>query len=118
MTKNTESTKYVSERQENYIAKFLGGYVQPGSGNGKFKKSDVVVNDFLIECKTAMTPKTQFSVKKEWLEKLKSEALMNHKDVHALAFNFGGEEKNNYFVVDEQTFRTLKFAYDDFIKRS
>ena len=42
MTNNENSTKFISEKQEKYVANFLDGYVQPGSGNGKFKKSDVV----------------------------------------------------------------------------
>lgn len=111
MTKNENSTKFISERQEKYVANFLDGYVQPGSGNGKFKKSDVVVKDFLVECKTAMTEKSQFTIKKDWLEKLKLEALANHKSMYTLAFNFGGEEKHNYFVLNEQQFKLLKDLY-------
>ena len=113
MTKNENSTKFISERQEKYVANFLDGYVQPGSGNGKFKKSDVVVKDFLVECKTAMTEKSQFTIKKDWLEKLKLEALANHKSMYALAFNFGGEEKHNYFVINEQQFKLLKDLYSE-----
>ena len=81
--------------------------------NGKFKKSDVVVKDFLVECKTAMAEKSQFTIKKDWLEKLKLEALANHKSMYALAFNFGGEEKHNYFVINEQQFKLLKDLYSE-----
>ena len=78
-----------------------------------FKKSDVVVKDFLVECKTAMAEKSQFTIKKDWLEKLKLEALANHKSMYALAFNFGGEEKHNYFVINEQQFKLLKDLYSE-----
>lgn len=112
LTENKESTKYYAERQEQYVAKILGGRVQPGSGCGKFSKSDVRAGDFLVECKTAMTEKQAFSVKRDWLSKLKSEALMNHKGMYALAFNFGAEAEHNYFVLDEKTFILMKEAYE------
>lgn len=118
MTNNENSTKYWAERQESYVAKLLGGCVQPGSGNGKYKKSDVSCGDFLIECKTATTEKSQFTIKKEWLSKLKSEALMNHKNLYALAFNFGAEANHNFFVLDEQTFYQLKSLYDDSVNNN
>lgn len=94
---NQNATKYWSSRQEAYIAKILNGYTQPGSGAGKFKKSDVNANSFLVECKTATSAKNQFTIKKEWLDKLKFESLMNHKENFALAFNFGAESQNNFF---------------------
>lgn len=104
-TSNEDSTKYWSSRQEGYIAKITGGYVQPASGAGKFKKCDVIVdNKFLIEAKTATTEKQQFTIKKDWLTKLKSEVVMSHKVDGFLAFNFGAENGNNYFVLTEQQF--------------
>lgn len=112
MTKNKDCTKYWSERQENYVAKKVSGYVQPASGAGKFKKSDVNANDFLIECKTAETAKSQFTIKKDWFEKLKGEALMNHKSMRALAFNFGEEAEHNYFILDENSFVLMKDAFE------
>lgn len=112
MCNNENATKYWSSRQESYIAKLLNGYVQPGSGAGKFKKSDVVAGNCLVECKTATTAKNQFTIKKDWLEKLHGEALSNHKDLYALAFNFGAEEKHNFFILNEQTFKLLKEFYE------
>ena len=104
-TENIDSTKYWSSRQEGYIAKLTGGYVQPGSGAGKFKKCDIIIdNKFLIEAKTATTEKQQFTIKKEWLSKLKSEVVMSHKEDGFLAFNFGGENGNNYFILNENQF--------------
>lgn len=116
LTENRDSTKYYAERQEQYVAKILGGRVQPGSGCGKFSKSDVRSGDFLVECKTAMTTKQAFSIKKDWLEKLRAEALMNHKSMYALAFNFGAEAEHNYFVLDEKTFILLKEAFEELNK--
>lgn len=112
-TSNEDSTKYWSSRQEGYIAKLLGGYIQPGSGAGKFKKCDVIVNNkLLIEAKTATTEKQQFTIKKEWLLKLRHEVIMSHKCDGVLAFNFGGENGNNYFILNESQF----LSYLDYLR--
>ena len=60
----------------------------------------------LIECKTAMTEKSSFSIKKDWLEKSKQEAFSSHCDYTALAFNFGPDTKN-YYVISELLMKTL-----------
>lgn len=114
---NENATKYWSSRQEDYVAKLLSARVQPGSGAGKFKKSDIDARTFLVECKTATKEKEQFSIKKDWLEKLRYEALMNHKPCCALAFNFGAQENNNYFILDESTFLDMKTVYDEFLEK-
>lgn len=104
-TDNERATKYWAERQEGYIAKRFGGRTQPASGAGKFKKCDVIIDDsLLIEAKTATTEKQQFTIKKEWLNKLKEEVIMSHKKDGILAFNFGGEKGNNYFILNERQF--------------
>ena len=71
MTKNKTSTRFASEIQEERISKKFNGRVQLNSGAGKFSKGDVIIPDIgmQIECKTCMTPKESFSIKKEWLEK-------------------------------------------------
>lgn len=112
LTKNKEATKYWSDRQENYIAKFIGGKTQPSSGSGKFKKSDVICDSFLIECKTAMEEKETFSIKKDWLDKIRIQSVMNHRPFWSLAFNFGARENDNYFIIDENTFLMLKELYE------
>ncbi len=114
MTKNEDSTKYWSDRQEEYIAKFIGGRTQPSSGSGKFKKSDVICDSVLIECKTAMEEKKTFSIKQEWLEKVKVQSVMNHRPLWSVAFNFGARENKNYFVIDENTFLLFKEMYEKY----
>ncbi|GAG11741.1 unnamed protein product, partial [marine sediment metagenome] len=63
--------KKYSNAQEKKVAKALGGKKVPNSGATAFNKGDVVLKDWLIECKTSATPKKSFSVKKEWLEQIK-----------------------------------------------
>lgn len=106
MTKNENSTKYFSERQENYIAKKFGGKLSVNSGAGKYSGGDVLINrtKTLIECKTATKEKDSFSIKKDWLIKAKEECYMRHMDNYVLAFNFGAEENHNYFIMDEIAF--------------
>lgn len=102
---NADATKFWSSRQEGYIAKRFGGKTQPASGAGKFKKCDVIIDgSLLIEAKTATAEKQQFTIKKEWLKKLREEVIMSHKKDGILAFNFGGEKENNYFILNERQF--------------
>lgn len=104
MTKNKESTRYYSELQEQRVAKTLGGYVQPNSGAGKFKKSDVIIKDasLSVECKTSMDNKESFSIKKEWFEKQRLEAFSNRLDNYVIAFNFGPDDIHDKYVIDEK----------------
>ena len=106
LTCNENSTKYWSSRQENYIAKKFGGYQSVNSGAGKFSGGDVVLPKVkcLIECKTATTEKSSFSIKKDWLEKIKQECFAKHQDNYALAFNFGATDSPNFFILDERQF--------------
>lgn len=111
MTKNKEATRYYSDIQEQRVAKTLGGYVQPNSGAGKFKKSDIMIKDasMSIECKTSMDNKESFSVKKEWFEKQKLEAFSNRLDNAVIAFNFGPDDKNDKFIID---YKLMKFLIE------
>ena len=106
LTKNSTSTKYFSSRQEDYIANLLSGKVQAGSGAPAFCAGDILLDDWLIECKTSMKPKSSFSIKKEWLEKNKEAAFRNRLRNACLCFNFkpNGE---NYYVIDEKLMKTL-----------
>ena len=96
-------TRYYSKKQEDRTAKNLGGKTVPNSGAAKFYGGDVKLDDFLIECKTMTTEKQSMSIKKEWLDKTKEEALSQRKRFYSLAFDFGGNE--NYYVIDEKTFK-------------
>ena len=107
-TKEGESkpTRYYSTRQEKQVAKTLGGTRTKNSGATMFQKGDLTTDDWLIECKTKMSPSESMSIKKEWLEKNLKESLFMGKKYNALAFNFGPDE-SNYYIIDEQTFQCL-----------
>lgn len=117
MTKNKQSTKYYSSLQENNVVKQLGGTVQPASGSGKWSKSDVVVKDasLSIECKTTVTPKESFSIKKEWIKKQKEEAFSNRLSNTALAISFEPEGQENYYVIDQ---KLMKFLVEKLIEEN
>ena len=92
--------------QEKQVAESLQGKVQPNSGATTFKKGDVVLDRWLIECKTCVSPKQSFSIRKEWFEKNKREAIAIGKSFTAIAFNFGPKQKN-YYIIDETLFKTF-----------
>lgn len=102
------NTRKYSNHQEKQVAKNLKGKKQLNSGATPFFKGDVVIDDFLIECKTATTEKESFTVKKEWIEKQKEEAFAMNKRNYAIAFNFGGlRNQENYYIINEQLFIEL-----------
>ena len=84
--KNKSSTRYYSSKQENQIAKTVGGKLQPNSGITLFSKGDVKNDEWLFEAKTCIKEQESFNIKKEWLDKLKQEM---RKEFFALVFNFG-----------------------------
>ena len=102
-----QSTREASTRQEKAIAKSLGAKRTPNSGAGKFSKGDLYINnEWMIEAKTCMQPKSSFSIKKAWLDKMKEEQFATNKMYSSLCFDFGDEEQR-YYVIDEQMFKTL-----------
>ncbi len=109
MTKNKSSTRFASETQESRVAEKFDGRVCANSGAGKFFKSDVRVDSasMSIECKTSMTPKDSFSIKKAWIEKHYQEAFANRLDNTAIAFSFCFDDKNDYYVIDDKLMRFL-----------
>ncbi len=101
------STRDFSTAQEKRIAKAIGARRTANSGATKFDKGDLTIGQsWLIEAKTCMTPKKSFSIKKEWLTKLTEEMYATGKDYKALCFDFG-DEKDRYYVIDENTFKQL-----------
>ena len=108
MPKNKEATRYFSTMQEEHVAKLIGGHRSANSGAATFSAGDVYERgaSILVECKTPMTEKDSFSIKKAWLDKNKEEAFSLRLSNHALAFEFGPEQKN-YFVIDEKLFAFL-----------
>ena len=103
---NKKSTRYFSKIQENSVAKLIGGKTQPNSGATPYAKGDIKSDSWLIECKTSMTPKQSFSIKKEWLKLIREEAIQQGKMNYALAFNYGPNQEN-YFILNEKKFKEL-----------
>ena len=103
------STREASSVQEKRIAQKLGGTVNPNSGAGMTKKGDVELSDIglLVECKTCMSPKQSFSIKKDWIEKNKQEAFMTRNNDSVIAFNFDYTDKRDYYVINDKLMRFL-----------
>ena len=92
-----KSTREASGNQEKQIAKALNAKRTSNSGAGKFDKSDLYIGqEWSIEAKTCMTPKNSFSIKKDWLLKMKEEQFACNKQHSALCFDFGGCHPNRY----------------------
>ena len=108
-TKNINSTRYYSNAQEEKVAKMLNAYRQPNSGATLFSAGDVYNKQasLLVECKTTTTNKESFSIKKEWLVKNRNEAKSKRLSNSCLAFSFGPNEKETYFIIDEKLMKFL-----------
>ena len=104
---DNKPTRFYSSKQEKQVAKELGGQTTKNSGATMFGgKGDVTTEKFLIEAKTKTSHSESISVKKEWLEKNRKEALFMSKPYNALVFNFGPNEEN-YYIIDEALFEEL-----------
>lgn len=68
-----------SRAQEERGAKKLGGHVNPGSGNGIYRKNDVRTEDLSVEYKR--TDKKQYTLKLEDLTKAERYALLDGRDM-------------------------------------
>ena len=108
LPKNKEATRYFSSIQERYIANNFNGILSSNSGAATFSAGDVLNKDasLLIECKTCMTEKKSFSIKKEWIKKNREEAFTQRVFNGCIAFNFGPEQEN-FFVIDEKLMKFL-----------
>ena len=108
-TKNKNSTRYYSNAQEEKVTKMLNAYRQPNSGASLFSAGDVYNKEasILVECKTTTTNKESFSIKKEWLLKNKEEAKSKRLLNSCLAFSFGPDEKETYFIIDGKLMKFL-----------
>lgn len=103
---NKKSTRYISGKQEKYIAKLTNSRLQPNSGATLFKKGDIANDNWLFEAKTCMKEQQSFNIKKEWLDKLKQESLAMKKEFYSLVFSFGINQEN-YFVINEKIFKQI-----------
>lgn len=104
------NTRKVSGNQESRVAKAIKGLKTSNSGATQWKKGDVTTKEFLIECKTLMKEQQSISIKKEWIEKNKKEALAMRKPYQAIAFDFG-DGKTNY-IINETLFKFLVNALE------
>lgn len=102
----SKPTRYYSKKQEDSVAKELGGKRTSNSGATPFSKGDVNTNDFLIECKTKTTLSNSISIKKEWIDKNIKESLFMGKKYCSIAFNFGPDQPN-YYIIDEYLMQYL-----------
>ena len=90
--------------QEKHIAKVTGGKVQSNSGGTKFGGGDVHTDKFFIEAKTSMSDKKSFSIKEDWLYKMKEQAFEQGKEESVLAFRFHPDSLLDWYVLDERQF--------------
>lgn len=93
-------TRHYSSQQEKAVAKAVNGRTVANSGATPFSKGDVTSSKVLIECKTKVSPSESISIKKEWLTKLRDEAIFMQKPFYSLFFNFGPNEPN-YVIIPE-----------------
>ena len=99
------STRAKSSQQEKRIAKAMGGKQVIGSGSTPFLKGDVIVDKLFIEAKTKMEPSKSISVKKEWLEKAKAQAIATRKEDYTVAISFG--EPKEYYIIEDTLMEDL-----------
>ena len=92
--------------QENNIARLLGGRVQSNSGGTRFGGGDVQTEHFFIEAKTPTKEQTSFSIKKEWMDKMREQAFEQGKQQSALAFRFS-PDGDDYFVINSRLMKEL-----------
>ena len=102
----------ISDKQEKYVAKYLGAKKVVNSGATVFKKGDVEDAFSLFECKTKMKESKSFSIKKDEIDKLQEEVLARGKEFGIYVFNFG-DYKDNYAVLRLSDFQDLYEAYKE-----
>lgn len=99
-------TRYFSKKQEDRVAKALGGHRNLNSGATMFQPGDVQLDNWLLECKTKTSHAESITVKKDWIQKNKEESLFMGKDHEAVVISFGPDEPN-YYIIDEFLFQDL-----------
>lgn len=109
---NRLATRYFSNKQEKAVAETVGGRQTSNSGATAFDKGDVCTKEIMFECKTSMSDKNSYSIKKEVLEKVEKEKSQAGKTFSCLVFNFG-PNRENYYVINE---KFMQFVIDNFNK--
>ena len=98
------STRDYSDKQEKHIALVTGGKVQSNSGGTRFGGGDVHTDKFLIEAKTPTKEQTSFTIKKEWLFKMKEQQFEQGKEESVLAFRFEPNLDKDWYILSERQF--------------
>ena len=98
------TTRDYSDMQEKHIAKVTGGKVQSNSGGTKFGGGDVHTDKFFIEAKTPTKEQTSFTIKKEWIDKMREQAYEQGKEESVLAFRFNPDIDNDLYILNERQF--------------
>lgn len=96
-------------KSEKHTAKRLNGNLKPASGAMPSAKGDMELAAFLVEAKS--TVKDSISLKKEWLDKISSEALSINK-YPAVSITFTTEDgkprhRGAWMLISEDTFLQL-----------
>lgn len=73
------SNKTYSDKQEKLVAKHINGKQISGSGARPFAPGDVESDEWLIECKTHVSPGKKISFKADVWAKIQEEAMVRHK---------------------------------------
>ena len=107
--------KEASILQEKQVANLVGGQVQPASGGTSHGGGDVLTDDWFFECKTVISEKDSYSIKKSVINKMKEQAFEQKRDYCALAFRFSPEGKD-YFVIDDDTMKYLLLCQEEYEK--
>jgi hypothetical protein len=98
------ATRDYSNKQEKHIAKVTGGRVQSNSGGTKFGGGDVHTDKFFIEAKTPTKEQTSFTIKKDWIIKMREQAYEQGKEESVLAFRFDPNTDNDLYVLSQRQF--------------
>lgn len=106
-------TRDYSDRQEQHIARVTSGKVQSNSGGTRFGGGDVHTDKFFIEAKTPTKKQTSFSIKEDWITKMREQAFEQGKEQAVLAFRFDPDIDIDLYVLSERQFlEYLKFKED------
>ncbi len=85
----------------------------PNSGAGQIKGDEEIsgiisiLEELKQQDKKLSRGSKSFSVQKQWLDKLKSEALDAHKEFWYLKFSFGQETKETYVILEDDMVMSL-----------
>lgn len=106
--------KKASIQQEERVARLFNGKRTPQSGGGKFVLGDVLAEDFFVECKTSVTVKDSYSVKREILNKANEQRREMGKEFYVLAFSFGDQE--DFFVINKKAMSRFLYLQQEAAK--